>query len=73
MSEEELSILNYLRSSPESYFARKEISRRAVRRSVYEENQHWATTALAALLAQGQIEQNDSGLYRIKQSQDHAK
>ena len=70
MSEEEYSILNFLGSSPGTFFARKEIARKAVKRTVYEENQHWANNALAALLAQGQIEQNDSGLYRLRKGDD---
>lgn len=72
MSEEEYAIMNFLGSSPETFFARKEIARRAVKRSVYEENQHWATHALAALLAQGQIEQNESGLYRLRNAENSA-
>ena len=59
-------ILTYLGASPESFFARKEIARRAVRRQVYEENQHWADAPLASLLLKGFLEQNDQGLYRIK-------
>ena len=70
MSEGEYSILNFLQGSPDSFFARKEIARRAVKRQVYEEDQHWANAPLAALLAQGKIEQNQSGLYRIKHT-DH--
>jgi hypothetical protein len=70
MNDSEHCILNFLQSSPDAFFARKEIARRAVRRQVYEEDQHWANVPLAALLAQGKIEQNQSGLYRIKSS-DH--
>jgi len=66
MTEAEFTILNYLHSSPETYFARKEIARRAVRRQVYEENQHWADALLAALLLKGLIEQNASELIRLK-------
>jgi hypothetical protein len=68
MSEEELCIMNFLQTSPHAYCARKEIARRAVRRQVYEENPHWPNAALAGLLGQGKIEQNESGLYRIKSS-----
>jgi hypothetical protein len=68
MSEAEYAILNFLQSSPGTFFARKEIARRAVKRAVYEGDQHWANNALAALLAQGKIEQNDSGLYRMSGS-----
>lgn len=66
MTEAEYNIVNFLRASPESYYARKEIARRAVRRQEYEENPHWADAALAGLLLQGVIEQNQSGLYRLQ-------
>jgi hypothetical protein len=67
MTEEQTVIINFLRSSPENYFARREIARRAVKRQVFEENQHWADAPLSLLLTEGQIEQNDAGLYRLKQ------
>ena len=66
MTEAEFSIVNFLQSAPGTYFARKEIARRAVKRQVYDENQHWADAPLAGLLLKGVIEQNDSGLYRLK-------
>jgi hypothetical protein len=69
MTEPEFTIFNYLQSSPETYFARKEIARRAVRRQLFEENPHWGDAALAALLLKGLIEQNESGLYRLKKDQ----
>ena len=69
MTEAELIILNFLQSSPETFFARKEIARRAVRRQEYEENPHWADAALAGLLLKSVIEQNDSGLYRLKKGE----
>jgi hypothetical protein len=69
MTEAEFTILDYLQGSPETFFARKEIARRAVRRQIYEENQHWADAPLAALLLKGLIEQNEGGLYRLKKSE----
>ena len=67
MSDEEQLIVTFLGTSPESFFGRKEIARRAVRRTVYEENQHWADAPLASLVQMGVIEQNKDGLYRLKQ------
>ena len=67
MTDSEFTILNFLQTSPESFFARREIARRAVKRQEYEENPHWADAPLAALLAIGEIEQNEVGLYRLKQ------
>jgi hypothetical protein len=72
MTDEQSSILSFLRSSPESFFARKEIARRAVRRQVYEENQHWADAPLSLLLTEGLIEKNDAGLYRLRQDASSA-
>jgi hypothetical protein len=69
MTEAETMVLQFLQSSSETYFARKEIARRAVRRQIFEDNPHWADAALAGLLLKGAIEQNESGLYRIKQGE----
>ena len=65
MTEDEFIILNYLQASPDSWFARREIARRAVKRSVYEENQHWADAPLTALVANKLADTNDAGLYRF--------
>jgi hypothetical protein len=69
MTEAEFDIVHFFQASPGSFFARKEIARRAVKRQVYEQNQHWADAALAALLLNGVIEQNESGLYRLKKDE----
>ena len=50
MTEEKPCVLNFLKENPESLFARKEMARKAVKRTVYEENPHWADQALAALV-----------------------
>jgi hypothetical protein len=63
---EELAIVNLLKGSPESYLARREIARKALKRAVFEENPHWADAPLAALLDQGLVEQNESGHYKLK-------
>jgi hypothetical protein len=68
MTEEEFAIFNYLQSNPETCFARTEIARHAVKRQVYEENQHWGDAALAGLLLKGLIEMNASGFYRLKKA-----
>jgi len=66
MTYEELAIVNFLRGSPQSFIARREIARKALRRSAFEENPHWADAPLVGLVDQGLVEQNDSGHYRIK-------
>jgi hypothetical protein len=66
MTQEENIVLNFLKSSPEIFFARREIARRAVKRKIYEEDRNWSDLALASLVAMRIVEQNDAGLYRIK-------
>jgi hypothetical protein len=66
MTYEELAILNFLKGSPESYIARREIARKALKRVVFEEDPHWADAPLASLVDQDLVEQNDSGHYKIK-------
>ena len=70
MTEAEFTIVNFLQSSPETFFARKEITRRAVKRQVYEGNPHWADAALAGLLLKSVIEQNAGELYRLKKGEE---
>lgn len=66
MTEHSQCILEFLRANPETFFNRKEIARKAVHKSEYEENPHWATASLAGLVNEGHVEMNDSGHYRIK-------
>jgi hypothetical protein len=68
MTERETLILLFLRGSPEEYFGRKEIARKAVKRREFEEDPHWVDAPLASLLVQGMVEQNHSGQYRITPS-----
>jgi hypothetical protein len=69
MTYEELAIMNLLRESPNVYFARREIARKALRRSEFEENPHWADAPLVSLVDQSLVEQDDSGHYRIKRDE----
>ena len=66
MNYEELAILNFLKGSPDNYVARREIARKALKRTIFEENPHWADAPLAALVDQGEVEQNESGHYKLK-------
>jgi hypothetical protein len=65
VTEDEYIVLMFLKSSPETWFARREIARRAVKRKIFEENAHWADVPLASLVGRGEIEHKD-GLYRLK-------
>jgi hypothetical protein len=66
MTYEETAILNFVNGSPESYVARREIARKALKRIAFEEDPHWVDAPLSSLVGQGLLEQNDSGHYRIK-------
>jgi hypothetical protein len=64
MTYEELAIINFLKGSPDSFVARREIARKALKRTIFEENPHWADAPLASLVDQRLVEQNESGHYR---------
>jgi hypothetical protein len=66
MSSEESAVVDFLSGAADAFTARREIARRAVKRSVFEENPHWADAPIACLLMQGVLEQNDSPQYRVK-------
>ena len=66
MTDAEQKVLDYIKGSPDSYHGRKEIARKAVRRTEFEENPHWVEAPLASLLEKKIIEINDSGYYRLK-------
>jgi hypothetical protein len=68
MTYDEMAILNFLRSIPNDYVARREIARKALKRTVFDENPHWADAPLAGLVEQGLVEQDESGHYRFKPS-----
>jgi hypothetical protein len=66
MTYEELAITNFLKASGDTFVARREIARKALKRQIFEENPHWADAPLGGLVDQGVLEQNESGHYRIK-------
>jgi hypothetical protein len=70
MTSVEMEIVQLLKSSRDSFFARKEIARRARSRSEYEENPHWADAPLGSLVAQNVLVQNDSGHYKLSEKFD---
>ena len=69
MTYEEIAIVNFLKGCRDSFVARREIARKAQKRTIFEENPHWADAPLSSLVDQRVIEQNDSGHYQIKKSQ----
>jgi len=66
MTYEETNVLNFLGETPETWFSRREIARKAVHRREYEENPNWAVAPISALLLRGLIENNVSGNYKFK-------
>ena len=67
MNYAEQTIIDFLKQSPDNFFARKEIARKAVHRSEYEENPHWANAPLSALVGQNLVETDSSGSsFRIR-------
>ena len=65
MNDEQVLIINYLKCSP-TWFGKKEIARRAVKRKVFEENPRWSEEPLAELIAQRVVEENKDGQVRFK-------
>jgi hypothetical protein len=64
MTAKESDVLNFLKGSPETWYNRREIAKKAGGRKLFEEDNHWCAPALAALVDQELIEQNDSGHYK---------
>ena len=69
MTYEETAIINFLRGNQDAFVARREIARKALKRTIFEENPHWADAPLASLVDQRLLEQNESGHYRIAKSE----
>jgi hypothetical protein len=69
MTYEETAIMNFLGGILDQFAARREIARKALKRSDFEENPHWADAPLSSLMDKRLLEQNDSGHYRIKRSE----
>lgn len=65
MTDEEQHIVDFLKGSPDTFFARKEIARKAVKRTFYELNPRWVEAPLASLVYKEIVETNDSGYYRL--------
>ena len=66
MTSEETAIMNFLKGSPDTCVARREIARKALKRRVFEEDPHWVDAPLASLVYQRLVEQDANGHYRIQ-------
>ena len=68
MNFEETTVLDFLKATPELWYSRREVARKAVRRRDYEENPNWAATAITSLLGRGLIEESAAGSIKFKQA-----
>jgi hypothetical protein len=66
MNDEQVIIINYLKTSPDAWFGKKEIARRAVKRRTFDDNPRWADEPIAELVSQKVIEENKDGQVRLK-------
>ncbi len=64
-----MTVLQFLQCTPETAYARREIARKAIRRQEFEENPHWVDVPLAALVAKGLVERNETGLFKFKKAE----
>lgn len=60
MNDEQVIIINFLKCSPGTWFGKKEIARRTVKRKVYEDNPRWSDAPMAELIAKRVLEENNS-------------
>lgn len=65
LDEDEISVLQYLKTRPNDLIAKMEIARRSDGKSRFLENPHWAEKALHHLADMGLIE-DSAGKYRVK-------
>jgi hypothetical protein len=66
MSWEEQQILDFLASAPESFFSRREIARKSVKRAFFDENPTWANPVLEGLMNKNLVVQDAAGYYGYK-------
>ena len=65
VSAEQQQVLNFLRSSPASFFSAMEISRRAGSRKQFEHEPRWAINCLRYLLDLKLVERDLRGHYKF--------
>ena len=65
LSQEERLVLDYLATSPQSFFSPREVCRRAGDKQTYSEEPNWAMPILSRLLVRRLVETDANGRYRI--------
>ena len=58
MNDEQIIIINYLKTTPDAWFGKKEIARRAVKRRTFDDHPRWADEPLVQLIPQQVLEEN---------------
>jgi hypothetical protein len=65
VSAEQQQVLNFLRSSPDTFFSAPEISKRAGNRKQYEKDPRWAHNCLRYLIDLKLVERDGGGHYKL--------
>jgi hypothetical protein len=66
MTYEESTVMNFLEETPDAWYSRREVARKAVKRKIFQEDPNWAAVAISSLLTQGLIEENVAGTIKFK-------
>ena len=69
-SADEQTVLDYLATSPATFFSGREVCRRAGSKEMWEKNQRWAMPILSRLVAKGLVETDPAGHYRLAQASE---
>lgn len=65
LNAEQQQVLNFLRSSPQTWFSAMEVSRRAGTRKQFEEETRWAVNCLRYLLDMKLVERDNQAHYKF--------
>ena len=66
LNAEQQQVLNFLRSSPDTWFAAREVSRRAGTRAQFEEEPRWAINCLRYLFDMKLVERDSQAHYKFR-------
>jgi hypothetical protein len=66
LNAEQQQVLNYLRSSPQTWFSAMEVSRRAGTRAQFEEEPRWAVNCLRYLFDMKLVERDSQAHYKFR-------
>ena len=66
LNADQQQVLNFLRSSPDTWFAAREVSRRAGTRAQFEEEPRWAINCLRYLFDMKLVERDSQAHYKFR-------